>query len=242
MSGIATAAIGSAVIGGVVANSASKRQSDAQDRALEANAYQGEIAKDQYADYKTTYQPLEHQLVADATNYDTKATRDKAAADAQSTVSTQLGLATDRLRRTPGLDPSSAAAQAAQTDLALKGAAMGANAQNAARKQVDDLAYARKLDAVGLGKGLVSGATSALGSAAANAQASANAQGAIAAQTASGVGGVANTAIKALSNVNWGTSSSPSSLYTGNSWADSYTPDASPMAVNPSVGAVIDTI
>lgn len=234
------AAVGGAIVGGIASNKAADKAAGAQDRATEANAYQGEIATDQYDDYKTTYRPLEHQLVKDATEYDTTATRDKAAADAQATVSSQLGLAQDRLNRTPGLDPSSAAAAAAQTDLALKGAAMGASAQNAARKQVDDMAYARKLDAVGLGKGLVSGASSALGSAAATAQAAANAQNANAAQTASGVGALTSSAIKALGNVNWGTGTS--SLYQGSNWADSYTPDASPMTVDSSVGNLLTSI
>lgn len=234
------AAVGGAVVGGIASNKAAKTAAEAQDRATEANAYQGEIAKDQYEDYKNTYRPLEHSLVQDAENYDTDANREKAAADAQSTVSTQMGLAADRLRRTPGLDPSSAAAQAATANLALKGAAMGANAQNAARKQVQDMAYARKLDAVGLGKGLVSGASSALGSAAATAQAAANAQNANAAQTASGVGALTSSAIKALGNVNWGTGTS--SLYQGSNWADSYTPDASPMTVDSSVGNLLTSI
>jgi len=245
MSVVAAAVIGSAVVGGVVSSKASKNATQAQDRATDANAYQGEIATDQYDYYKGTYRPLETSLVAEATAAGSQAEYDKAAADAQSTVSTQLGLAADRLRRTPGLDPSSAASAAANTNLALKGAAMGAGAQNAAREQVKDKAYAKKMDAVGLGKGLVTNAMNGLSSAAATAQSAANAQNAQAASTASSVGGAASTAITALANKNWGlTGYQPQGNYTGtgSSWVDNYTPSTAPVTIDPSVGAVMPSI
>lgn len=200
----AAAAIGGAVIGGVASNKAAKKAADAQDRATEANAYQGEIATDQYEEYKTTYRPLERALAADAANYDTQANRDKAAAEAQATVSAQMGLAADRLRRTPGLDPSSAAAQAATVNLGLKGAAIGAQAQNAAREGVRDKAYARKMDVVGLGKGLVTNASAGLANAASAAQSAANAQSASAASTAQGVGAAASGIISGIGKADWG--------------------------------------
>lgn len=204
MSGIATAVVGSAIIGGVVASKGQKSAAEAADRATEANAYQGEIAKDQYEDYKGTYRPLEHQLVEDAKNYDTPEAYDKAAGAAQATVSSQLGMARDRLQRTPGLDPSSAAATAANADLALKGAALGASAQNTARENVKNMAYARKQDAVALGKGLVSNASSGLAGATAGADAIARTQAAQAGATAQGAGALVSGVTNALTKVNWG--------------------------------------
>lgn len=180
--------LGGAVIGGIASNGAAKKGAAAMDRATAANAYQGEIAKDQYEDYKVTYRPLEHALVNDAQNFDTPEAYEKAAGEAQSTVSTQLGLAKDRLARTPGLDPSSASAQAAHADLELKGAAIGATAQNSARTGIQDKAWARKMDAVGLGKGLVTNASTGLANATAGANAAAANQMAQANNTARGVG------------------------------------------------------
>lgn len=204
MSGIATAVVGSAVIGGVVASKGQKAAADAANRATEANAYQGEIAKDQYEDYKSTYRDLEHSIAADAKNYDTPEAYDKAAGAAQATVNSQIGMARDRLQRTPGMDPSSAAAQTASTDLALKGAALGASAQNSARENVKNMAYARKQDAVALGKGLVSNASSGLASAAAGADAIARTQASQASATAQGAGAMVSGVANALTKVNWG--------------------------------------
>jgi len=197
------AAVGSAVVGGISSNNASKKAAEANQKAIDANAYQGKIATDQYEDYKTTYRPLEQSLVKDAQNYDTPAAYEKAAGEAQSTVSEQLGMARDRLSRTPGLDPSSAAAQAAMTDLDLKGAAIGATAQNAARTSVKDKAYARKLDAVGLGKGLIAGATTGLASATSNANALAANQARQASDTASGTGALVAGIGNAIGKADW---------------------------------------
>lgn len=199
----AAAAIGGALIGSSATKGAGKDAAAAQDRATEANAYQGEIAKDQYEEYKKTYLPLERELVADATNYDSQANYDKAAASAQASVNSQIGLAKERLTRTPGMDPSSAAATAAHTDLELKGAAMGAAEQNKARENITNQAYARKQDAVALGNGLVSNASSGLASATAGAQASANAAATRAAGTAAGVGGLVSGVSKAVGEADW---------------------------------------
>jgi hypothetical protein len=204
MSGIATAVVGSAVIGGIVASKGQKAAADAANRATDANAYQGEIATEQWKDYKDTFQPLEHDLAAEAKNADSQANYDKAASAAQATVSSQIGMAKDRLQRTPGMDPSSAAAQTAQTDLALKGAAMGAAAQNTARENVTNMAYAKKQDAVALGKGLVSNATSGLASAAAGADAIARSQAQQAGATAQGAGAMVSGVVNGLTKVNWG--------------------------------------
>lgn len=204
MSGIATAAIGSAVIGGVIAKKGQKAAEKSSQAAIDASAYQGEIATDQYDFYKKKYQPLESELVDDAQKFDTPAAYDLAASEAQSTVSTQLGLAKDRLTRTPGLDPSSPAAQAANATLELKGAAMGVTAQNQARTLVKDKAYARKVDAVGLGKGLVANATSGLASSAATAQRIASSQADAATAAASGAGALFSGVVGGLSKIKWG--------------------------------------
>lgn len=199
----AAAAIGGALIGANASKNAGKSAAAAQDRATEASAYQGEIAKAQWEEYQKTFLPLERQLAQDATNYDTEANREKAAASAQASVNSQIGLARDRLARTPGADPSSAAAAAANADINLKGAAVGASEQNKARENIANQAYARKQDAVALGKGLVSNASAGLASAAAGAQSAANASSAQAAATASGIGSMVSGVTKAVGDADW---------------------------------------
>jgi hypothetical protein len=195
---VAAAMVGAAVVGGVASNAAAKKGAKAMDRATDQNAYQGEIAKDQYEDYKENYRPLEHQLVKEAQDADSEAAQEKAASAAAATVSSQIGLAKERLARTPGLDPSSAAAAAAASDLALKGAAMGANAQNTARQQTKDMAYAKKIDAVSLGKGLSASAGAGLASASAGANALAASQQSLAGQQAAGIGQMTSGLINAF--------------------------------------------
>jgi hypothetical protein len=204
MSGIATAVIGSAVIGGVVASKGQKAAAAAADRAADQNAYQGEIATDQYDDYKQYYRPLEHQFIKDAQNADSPEAYQNAASAAQSSVSTQLGLARERLSRTPGLDPSSPAAQAAAATMELKGAALGATEQNKARQQVKDMAYAKKQDAVAMGKGMASSAAAGLASAAAGANAQAQSAALRAGQEGAGAGALFSGVVNGLSKMNFG--------------------------------------
>lgn len=195
--------IAAAVVGGVVANKAAGRAADASKAAIDANAWQGKLATDQYNDYKSTYQPLERQFAADAANYDSPQAREAAAAEAQSGVSSELGKATGRLARTVGFDPSSAAGQAATSNLALSGAAMGATAQNAARLGVKNTAYAHQLDALGIGKGLVANASTGFANAATGANAIAAQNAKTASDQASGAGALTAGVIGGLQKVDW---------------------------------------
>lgn len=214
----ATAAVGSVAVGAYSANKASNAASDANQKALDANAWQGQIAQDQWDEYKKTYQPLEQGMVAEAQNYDSPEAYDKAAGAAQADVSTQLGLAQDRLSRTPGLDPSSAASQAANANLGLQGASMGAAAQNTARTNIQQQAWGRKMDALGLGKGLVTNASTGMAQAASTAAGLSNANYIKANQTATNTGamvtGLANAGVKAWQA--WNTPSAPGGMATNN--------------------------
>ena len=201
MSVVALAVGGSALVGAYSAKKSRDAASAANDAAIQANAWQGEIAKDQYDEYKTTYRPLERKMVKDAQEYDSPEAYDKAASEAQATTSQQIALAQDRLSRQPGLDPSSAASQAAQSRLALTGAAMGASAQNQAREGVRDKAWARKMDSLGLGKNLVTNASNGFAQNARTAASLSSINNQQASNTAAGVGsmvnGLANLGIRA---------------------------------------------
>ncbi|MEJ7745344.1 MAG: hypothetical protein WKF61_01025 [Luteimonas sp.] len=191
MSVMAAVAVGSAVVGAVGANKSRKDAKKQNQAALDANAYVGDIAKDQYETYKTTYRPLEQNMVAEAQAFDSPEAYANAASKAQATTSQQIGLAQERLSRTPGLDPTSGAAQAAQTKLALSGAALGATNQNAAREGIRDKAWARKMDALGLGKGLVTNASAGAANAARTSASLADAATGRAADQAAGIGALA---------------------------------------------------
>lgn len=206
---VIAATIGSAVVGGVVSNSASKRASAASDRASAASNAQSQIGQEQWDRYQKIYAPLEDGMVTEAQNFDTTAAYDRAAADANATVNTQYGLAADRLRRTPGLDPSSAGSTAANSGLALAQAGSGAAAQNAARTGIRDKAWARKTDALSLGKGLAATASSTLGASASSAGNIAATQQNNANNTAAGVGGMFRDLANSSTVQNWFTPSTP---------------------------------
>ena len=135
---------------------------DASRASANAAATQAAISQDQWDSYKTIYQPMERKYVEDAQNFDSEANRERAAGEASATVSEQFGKARDRLSRTPGLDPSSAAYISAMAGLDRNQAAADAVNQNAARNRISDMAWARKTDALSLGKGLPAQASAGL--------------------------------------------------------------------------------
>jgi hypothetical protein len=200
---VAAAIAGAAVVGGIASNSAANKAASASQQATNANAYQGQIATDQYNTYKQIYQPMEGQMVNTAQNFDSQANEDQAAGAAQANVSSEIGQAQANLARTPGLDPSSPAAQAANTDLQIKGAAMGATAQTQARMNIKNEAWGRQMDSLGLGKNLVTNASTGLANAANGAMAVANNQQRLASGTASSMGALTSGFINGLSKVNW---------------------------------------
>lgn len=156
------------VVGSLLNKGSSDAAARASNTSADATQLQSQIAADQWDRYKTIYAPLEEGMVKDAQNYDSPENYAKAAGDASATVSEQFSKARDRLGRTPGLDPSSGAYQASLSGLDLAQAASDATQQNAARQKVKDTAYARKTDALSLGKGLPAQASTALTSSANN--------------------------------------------------------------------------
>ncbi len=196
-------AVAAAVVGGVASNAAAKKGAKAMDRATDANRYQGEIAMEQWEQYKSTYQPLEMEMVQQAKDFDTPFARDQAAGEAQATVAEQFGKARDRLSRTPGLDPSSAAYAASLSKLETSQAAVDATSQNAARRGLKDMAWARKTDALGLGKGLVANATTGMANATNGAAAIAAGQSRNASSTAANIGTLAGNIFSSQGFQNW---------------------------------------
>lgn len=196
--------------------------------AADSTRMQAQIAKDQWDRYKTVYAPLEDSMVSAAQNYDTPAQYERAAGEASGSVAQAYGNARDRLSRTVGLDPTSPAYTASMAGLDRSQAASDAVAQNTARKQVQDTAWARKNDMLSLGKGLPGQASTGLASASAASTAQANAGYARGASQAAGIGAIGRDITGGLVSA-WNSGNSPglgsgqtfSSLGTGTTFSNS---------------------
>jgi hypothetical protein len=124
--------------------------------------------RDYYNYMQETFRPLEQGLVADAARFDTGAYREKlasqAAADAAKAFgSTQAQTARGMARM--GVAPGSGAFGANMNQNALAAASQRAGAMTGSRLQSEQMGYARRLDAAGLGRGLAGASTAAYGAA-----------------------------------------------------------------------------
>lgn len=222
--GAAVGVIGGAIVSGG-ANRAAKNAANAQ---ADAARVQSDIAKEQWDRYKSIYAPLEDKYVQEAQDYGTPERYAMAAGDAAATVSDQFSKARDRLTRTPGIDPSSAGYASQITGLNLAQAATDATQQNMARRNVQDTAWARKTDALSLGKGLPAQAGAAASSAATQFGNIASNQQSLANQQASGFGNLASTVFNAGQKAGWfgggGGTSSPATVRTFTNGLQDLTP------------------
>jgi len=77
---------------------------------MESQRRQMAIAEEQYQRYKTTFEPLQDEIIADAQAYDTEANRERIASEAMGDVSTQFEMQrqNDRMQSAQyGIDPTS---------------------------------------------------------------------------------------------------------------------------------------
>lgn len=141
-------------------------------RAMEISGVQLDAMKkqnlltDEYASHlRTTFQPLEKQIVAEAAQYDTPARREAESADAMAKVGTQFDVARGTMAREAaarGVDPSSGNFAAGMGVMGATQAGQQAGAGNAAAKQVEVIGAAKKMDAASLGRNMAANqATSA---------------------------------------------------------------------------------
>lgn len=128
-----------------------------------------DMAKEQYNYYKTTYRPLEEEIVANAGLSDSE----------QQEMVTTAGLTTqsafdsaeasrNRNLQRMGINPNSGAYAENTRKSAISKAVAKANSQNTARTQAEEMDYNQKVAAVGLGKGLSSSAAGLMTSASSN--------------------------------------------------------------------------
>ena len=127
---------------------------------------------DQGADYydymKETYRPVEKSLVDDVNNYNTEANRERMASEAATDVAqadkVQRDVSAREMARM-GVNPNSGKYQALDKSRGLRVAGMRAGAMTNARNRAKELGYAKKLDVIGVGRGLPGASTSAYGTA-----------------------------------------------------------------------------
>ena len=125
-------------------------------------------ARDYYNYQKDTYRPLERSLVADANNFNTEAYRQEMAGKAAADAGRAFGISQQQNQRamsSMGVNPNSGRFAGMQQATGLQQAAVSANAQTNARSQAQQMGYARKLDAAGLGRGLAGASAAAYGGA-----------------------------------------------------------------------------
>lgn len=104
------------------------------------------------------FQNVEDQILADAVDYDTEANRTQLAGQATASVNQAFANVkgqANRDRDRAGVNRSAGRAQASDDQMRIAQAAGMSGAANSARTQATTTALARKMDAVGLGKGLV---------------------------------------------------------------------------------------
>ena len=130
---------------------------------MAAQQQQMDQAKDYYDYQQETFRPVEEGLVADAQNFNTEEYREQQASQAAATDAQASGLAreaSNRAMAARGVNPNSGAARGGGVQARLQDSARRAASMTGARNQAQQVGYARKLDAAGLGRGLA-GASSA---------------------------------------------------------------------------------
>lgn len=147
------------------AKKAQAQQKEAADRQAAIAERQQEMAEEQYQRYKTTFQPLEDQYVAESANYGSIANQNKKAKEAASLVRGNFATAREQLSRTPGINTNSQAYLQEANRLNLAEAAASAATQNKAREDTVAKGRAYATDALSLGKGLPANAASSLNAA-----------------------------------------------------------------------------
>jgi len=169
-----------------------RRVAEAQIAAQEEQMRQ---ARDYYDYQVQTFRPLEKGLVADAQSFSTERYREQLAAqaaeDAARAFDTTQGMASRDLARR-GVSPNSGAALAMSNQNMLGLASARAGASTSTRERAEQLGWARRLDAAGLGRNLAGASTAAYQSATGAGSAGINSAMAPGNQFTQGMGQAAN--------------------------------------------------
>jgi hypothetical protein len=124
---------------------------------MAAQEQQMQQAQDYYDYQQKTFRPLEQGLVAQVQQYNTEGNRAQlaaqASADAANAFQSAQGVSNREMARR-GINASSGAALMMRNQNALGLAGMTAGAATNARRQAEQIGFARSMDVTGLGRGL----------------------------------------------------------------------------------------
>lgn len=136
----------------------------ASDTARKMSVWQGEdrakynTLQDEQIARGRKFQASEDRMLVDANNYDTEGKRNELAGLAMADVNQGFASAegqNTRAQQRMGINPSSGRALALGSQTAVAKAAALAGAATGARRSAETTGYARKMDALGLGKGMI---------------------------------------------------------------------------------------
>lgn len=119
--------------------------------------FQTQIAQEQYQRYTDVYRPLQDQMIQEAKDYNTEANFQRQAALAMGDVNQQfqIGREANRMQmRSYGIDPTSGRYQGQEAATGVMESAAKAAAATKARTAAEQLGWARRMDAIGLGQGV----------------------------------------------------------------------------------------
>jgi hypothetical protein len=129
------------------------------DTQIAAQNQQMQQAQDYYNYQQSTFRPLEQGLVSDAAKFSTEGYREGLARDAAAAAGdafSNIQASSARAAAARGVNPNSGAGLALATQANLGLSAQRANAMTGARQQAEQMGWARRMDAAGLGRGLSS--------------------------------------------------------------------------------------
>lgn len=139
---------------------------DAQMGLMEAQQKQGD---DYYNYQKNTFRPVEEGLVKDATEFNTADAKERFARQAATDLQTQQANQEGQERRamtSMGVNPNSGRFQGLESARRITNAAQRAGATTNARERADNLSWAKRMDAAGLGRNLTGASQASYGLAA----------------------------------------------------------------------------
>lgn len=134
----------------------------------QAQRQQMDQAQDYYNFQRDTYRPLEAGLAESTRNFNTAAYRDQLATQASADVGLAFGTQkamNERTMASMGVNPNSGRFQGLARGTQIAQSAQRAAAMTGTRNQVEQLGYARSLDAVGIGRNLSGASLGAYGGA-----------------------------------------------------------------------------
>lgn len=149
-------------------NTASPIMQEVAGLQMDAQRQQMEQGQDYYNYLRDTYRPLERSIVADAENFNTAAYRDQLASQAAADVGLAFGRTramNERAMTSMGVNPNSGRFAGVNNASVLAQAANRAGLMTNTRNQAEQMGYARKLDAAGLGRNLSGASLAAYGGA-----------------------------------------------------------------------------